>query len=159
MIVRHARSAALVLVGASALLAGGCTKVQLHQGYIADEALITAVQPGVDNRDSVLTTLGRPTFTGQFNQNDWYYVSRGTKNFAFRTPQANKQTVLRVRFDESGNVTAVDRRGLEQVASIDPSGEKTPTLGRERSLLEDLFGNIGAVGSGGLPGGGTQGPN
>ncbi len=157
MIVRHARSFALVLAGASALLTAGCTRVQMHQGYVADEALITAVQPGVDNRDSVLATLGRPTFTGQFNQNDWYYVSRGTKNFAFRTPKANTQTVLRVRFDEAGNVSAVDRRGLEQVASIDPSGEKTPTLGREESLLESLFGNIGAVGSGGASA--STGPN
>jgi hypothetical protein len=28
--------------------------------------------------------------------------------------------------------------------------DKTPTLGRERSLLEELFGNIGAVGTGGM---------
>ena len=33
--------------------------------------------------------------------------------------------------------------------SID-GGDKTPTLGRERGLLEDLFGNIGAVGAGGM---------
>ena len=150
MVVRHARSIALIAATAGALVTAGCTKQQLHQGYVADEALITAIQPGVDNKQSVVGTLGRPTFTGQFNENDWYYVSRNTRNFAYNQPRVSEQTVLRVRFDEAGNVAAVDRRGVEQVASIDPSTDKTPTLGRDRSLLEELFGNIGAVGSGGM---------
>ena len=150
MIVRHARSIALAAALLGGVAVGGCTKMQLHQGYMADEALITAIQPGVDNKESVATTLGRPTFTGQFNENDWYYVSRNTRNYAYNQPRVKDQTVLRVRFDAAGNVTAVDRRGVEQVASIDPSGDKTPTLGRERSLLEELFGNIGAVGTGGM---------
>jgi hypothetical protein len=30
---------------------------------------------------------------------------------------------------------------------IHPDKDKTPTLGRNRSLLEELFGNIGAVGT------------
>jgi outer membrane protein assembly factor BamE (lipoprotein component of BamABCDE complex) len=155
MIVRHARLAALAAAAAGTLALGGCTRVTGHQGYIPDQTLVAAVQPGVDNRDSVLNTLGRPTFVGQFNQDDWYYVSRITKNLAFRNPQPNEQTIVRVRFDQAGNVTAVEKRGMEQVVSIDPSGDKTPTLGRERSLLEELFGNIGAVGTTGGQAGGT----
>ncbi len=41
------------------------------------------------------------------------------------------------------------RTGLEYVANIEPSSDETPTLGSERSLFEELFGNIGAVGQGG----------
>lgn len=156
MIVRHARSGALVLLAAAAL--AGCTKVKDQQGYYADEALIAAIQPGVDNRDSVMSTLGRPTFTGQFSPNDWYYVSRQTKNLAFNDPQPDTQTILRVRFDDAGNVTSVDRRGVEQIASVSPSGDKTPTLGRERSLLEELFGNVGAAGIPGAGAGTTDNP-
>ena len=55
--------------------------------------------------------------------------------------------MLRVRFDAKGNVVAVDRAGMEKVARVDPEGDKTPTLGRDRSFLEDLFGNVGAVGA------------
>ena len=155
MIVRLHRSQALLLVATGALLASGCTRIRDHQGYIAEEALITAIQPGVDNRDSVMSTLGRPTFVGQFNENDWYYVSRNTRNLAFNKPHPDTQTVLRVSFDASGNVASVDRKGLEQVASITPSNDKTPTLGRDRSFIEELFGNIGAVGTGGQNSGGT----
>ena len=35
-------------------------------------------------------------------------------------------------------------------ADADPAGAETPTLGRERSFFEDLFGNIGQVGAGGM---------
>ncbi|HEY5722255.1 MAG TPA: outer membrane protein assembly factor BamE [Allosphingosinicella sp.] len=151
MILRHARSYAMAAAAAGLLLAG-CSKIEDRTGYVVDEALVTAIQPGVDNKESVMNTLGRPSFTGQFNDNDWFYVSRSTKNLAFNMPRPNDQTILRVRFDQAGNVTAVDRRGMEQVASIDPSGDKTPTLGQDRSLLEELFGNIGTVGQSGQQG-------
>ena len=145
---RH-RSLLAVLVAATALTAG-CTRMQEHQGFLLDEQLAGGIQAGVDNRDSVVRTLGRPSFVGQFDQNDWYYVSRQTRQLAFNHPNPVAQTVMRVRFDAAGNVTAVDRRGVEQVASVDPSNDTTPTLGRDRSILEELFGNIGAVGSGGM---------
>lgn len=157
------RKAALLIAVAAGLASAGCTKTQDLQGYLVDETLVSAVQPGVDNKDSVQNTLGRPTFTGTFDQNDWYYVSRRTKNFAFNHPRVNQQTVLHVRFDPAGNVASVERKGMEQIVSINPSGDKTPTLGRNMSIWDELFGNIGAVGAGGMStptgGGGPNSPN
>ncbi len=143
--------AALALVMGAALLAG-CTSIRDHQGYVLDQNLVNAIQPGVDNRDSVLGTLGRPTFVGQFDQRDWYYVSRETGQLAFTSPRPTIQNVVHVRFDEAGNVERVERTGMELVVNVNPSTDETPTLGRERSLLEELFGNIGAVGQAGRPG-------
>ena len=65
--------------------------------------------------------------------------------------------MLALTFDEAGRVAEVKRSGVETVVFLDPNGNKTPTLGRERGFLEDLFGNIGQVGGGGLPGGGGPG--
>jgi outer membrane protein assembly factor BamE (lipoprotein component of BamABCDE complex) len=134
----------LLAAAIAAPLLGGCTSIQDHQGYVQDDQLIAGIQAGIDNRDSVERTLGRPTFTGQFDQNDWYYVSRYTRQLAFQHPRPSDQTVLRVRFDEAGNVTSVDRTGLEMVQAIDPSNKRTPTLGRRSSFFEEIFGNIGA---------------
>ena len=100
----------------------GCAGYRESRGYIVDQELVAAVQPGVDNKESVQKTLGRPTFTGQFDPNEWYYVSRQTSSFAFRKPRVTDQTVLRIRFDPAGNVTAVDRTGEDLVASISPYG-------------------------------------
>lgn len=147
--------AALAALACGCLLTAGCTRIRDHQGYVMDETLVAAIQPGVDNRESVAGTLGRPTFVGQFDDRDWYYVSRDTRQLAFNLPRPTGQTVLHVRFDEAGNVASVDRTGLELVANIRPSNQKTPTLGSERSLFEEIFGNIGAVGQAARTGGST----
>ena len=139
------------LIGISLLvLASGCARIREHRGYMMDETLAAAVKPGVDNRTSVQGTLGRPTFVGQFDSRDWYYVSRNTHQLAFAMPKPKETTVLHVRFDEQGNVATVQRTGMERVESIDPDNDKTPTLGRERGFFRELFGNIGSVGAGGM---------
>jgi outer membrane protein assembly factor BamE (lipoprotein component of BamABCDE complex) len=145
------RSRLLLAIAFAGVLAAGCTPFREHQGYLLDYSLVDSIQPGVDNRESVQGTLGRPTFTGQFANadRDWYYVSRDTGALAFRMPRPTAQTVIHVRFDATGNVEAVNRTGLELVSNIRPERDKTPTLGRHRSLFEELFGNIGAVGQAG----------
>jgi len=137
---------------AAAVLLAGCAQMRAHKGVVLDPQLASGIQAGVDNKDSVEKLLGRPTFTGQFTPNDWYYVSRDVNQVAFRNPRVTKQTVLIVRFDQKGNVASVQRTGRELVMNLDPMGRKTPTLGRKRSFFEELFGNIGTVGAPGLPG-------
>lgn len=134
-------------VAALATALGGCGQFRAHQGFVFDQVLADSIQPGVDNKDSVAKTLGRPSFSGEFDDNSWYYLSRETRQFAFRSPRPVQQTIMAVRFDPKGNVTQVQRRGLEDVRKISPYGDKTPTLGRKSSILNDLFGNIGRVGA------------
>lgn len=152
------------LLAAATLLAGGCTTIRDHRGFLIDQALVDSVLPGVDNKTSVERTLGRPTLASQFGDQTWYYIATDTQQVAFRRPVPTAQTILRVRFDAKGNVLSVDHAGLERVARINPEKDLTPTLGRKRTLLEDLFGNIGTVGAGGMggagggTGGGSRGP-
>jgi len=140
-----------VLVGATTL-AGCGLSIREHRGYVMDEQLTSGIQVGTDNKQSVERTLGRPSFTGTFEQNDWYYVSRDTRAFAFRNPRVTDQTVLHVRFDPAGNVAAVNQMDETLIAAINPSNDKTPTLGRDRSFFEELFNNIGTISQPGLPG-------
>ena len=145
-----------VALGA-AMLATGCVSIIGQRGYLADEILLQSVQPGVDDRQSVERTLGRPSFISQFGEPVWYYVSSTTGQKPFSNPKINGHTVLAVHFDAADNVASVERSGIEQVARIDPENDETPTLGRERSFLEDLFGNIGQVGTGPAAGAGGGG--
>ena len=156
------RSAALAgriaaLLGATAL-AAGCSTINDHRGFIAEESLIGAIQPGIDNQQSVEGTLGRPSFTSQFGPPTWYYVSSFTKQAPFGRPQIYEHSVLAIRFDQAGNVIEAKRSGVDEVVRISPDGDETPTLGRERTFLQDLFGNIGQVGAAGAgaPGGPGQ---
>lgn len=142
---------------AMALTAGGCASIRENRGYIVDQSLVNAVQPGIDNQRSVEATLGRPTFTSQYGDPTWYYVTSVTGRKPFVRAKIREHSVLAIQFDAAGDVVSSDRSGVEQVAYLSPEGDATPTLGRERSFLEDLFGNIGRVGAGGGPGGGGPG--
>ena len=155
MAFSRARLALAAALGLATLGAGACAPLRSHQGYIIDADLVNSVQPGIDTRDSVLQTLGRPSFAAQFSQGDWYYIARDSRNFAYNRPKAHEQTTLRISFDQRGVVTGVVRTGMEQVAQINPDSRETPTLGRHRSLLQELFGNIGTVGAGGAQGQGN----
>jgi outer membrane protein assembly factor BamE (lipoprotein component of BamABCDE complex) len=141
-------SVGMAVVGAALL--GGCLGFKEHRGYVLDKELASAVQVGVDNKESVAKTLGRPSFTGQFDANDWYYIARDTKTVPLRSQKVIDQDVLHVRFDAAGNVASVNRTGKELVANISPVDDKTPTLGRRRSFFDELFGNIGVLNQGAL---------
>jgi outer membrane protein assembly factor BamE (lipoprotein component of BamABCDE complex) len=155
-----ARIMSLTALAGLALLSSGCTRLRAHQGYVGDTVLLQSVQAGVDNKQSVEASLGRPTFIGQFDNNDWYYYARDTKQLAFAQPKASSQFILHVRFDPAGNVATVKQTGMENIARINPEGDKTPTLGRNKSFFEEIFGNIGSVGAPGAGGGqGGSGPN
>jgi outer membrane protein assembly factor BamE (lipoprotein component of BamABCDE complex) len=153
------RGITVIALSAGLLLSSGCTQLRAHQGYVGDQKLLQGVQAGVDNKDSVTASLGRPTFVGQFDANDWYYFARDTKQLAFAKPKVANQYMLHIRFDGTGNVASVNQSAMENIARISPEGDKTPTLGRTKSFFEELFGNIGSVGAGGAGGaaGGGQG--
>ena len=144
-------------IALAALLASGCASNRAHKGAVIDPQLASAVQPGVDNKDSVTKLLGTPTLTGEFTPNDWYYVSRDTNELAFHNPHVTKQLVMLVRFDPKGNVASIQRTGKDLILNVNPSHRATPTLGRKQSFFDQLFNNIGSVNSTGMGGGGGPG--
>jgi outer membrane protein assembly factor BamE (lipoprotein component of BamABCDE complex) len=153
------RSVLVIGAAAALLLTGGCTRIREHQGFLPDGLIIDSVLAGIDNRESVEGALGRPTFISQFGPERWYYVSRNSKQLAFASPRPESQYTVTVEFDAKGNVAKVQRNTtLDQVAAINPEGDKTPTLGSKRSLMQEIFGNIGAVGAGTGPTSGPSGP-
>ncbi|MEP5936694.1 MAG: outer membrane protein assembly factor BamE [Erythrobacter sp.] len=142
------------LIAATGVALAGCSSIRESRGYVVDNVLINAIQPGIDNQRSVEGTLGRPTFTSQYGEPTWYYVSSVTGRKPFVRPTIRSHSVIAVQFDEAGNVASTERSGIDQVVRLSPDGDETPTLGRERSFFEDLFGNIGQVGAPGAGGGG-----
>lgn len=145
------------VLAAALLLASGCSSIVNHRGFIADEILFASVAPGLDNQRSVRGTLGQPTMVSQFGEPVWYYISSRTEQAPFTRPRIQGHLVFAVQFDGAGNVAKIERTGMEHVVRLSPESAATPTLGRERSFLQDLFGNIGAVGAPGMGGGGMGG--
>lgn len=132
-----------ILIIALAASASACTRIKDVKGYLADDQLVAAIQPGIDNKDSVSKTLGRPSLQSEFDPNLWYYVSQETEQLAFLNPKPVKHKVLVVAFNDKGVVSKVENLGIEQIVNVNPSDDETATRGRDISVWQQLFGNIG----------------
>ena len=83
------------------------------------------------------------TTVSTFDSNTWYYITQQTKNYAFFKPEIIDQTVLMIAFDDQGVVSEIREYTLEDGLVVDPVTRKTPTAGKELTLIQQLFGNIG----------------
>ena len=131
---------ALFLAGLSA-----CAPIRDVRGYIPDEERIGDIQIGKDTRDSVQSKLGTPSSTAAFGDPVWYYISTEQERYAFFQPDVTKRQILAVEFSEDGKVTDMRKYGIEDGQVIALVDRETPSRGREMSLLQQLFGNMGGL--------------
>lgn len=149
------------LIASAALATSACGNGRALRGYVFDTELADAIQPGVDNRASVETTLGTPTMKATFDDGTWYYISTTVRIRPIFWPDAKEHRVLAVSFNDSGVVSDVNNLGLEDMREVNNVGDKTPTKGRKLNFFEQIFGSIGRFGGQAPVGsdGQNRGPN
>jgi len=120
----HGRKiASLALLAGAVAVLPACTSIRENRGYIVDSTLVNAIQPGLDNQRSVEATLGRPTFTSQYGDPIWYYVSSTTARKPFVRPHAaSSKTCSAISAWSAHRVRAAARRAVR--------GADTPFLNR-----------------------------
>lgn len=121
----------------------GCSPMQNSHGYVPDDELVAKLRPGVHDRDSVVSLFGSPTSIAKFNGETWLYVKREAEHIAFFDDDILEQAVLAVHFDAAGVFRDVKRYVKADGENLVPVERKTPTRGKEITVLEQLFGNIG----------------
>lgn len=139
-----------VLLSASAvLLLAACNPILRTHGYIATEDKPQAVEPESDTKASVLARLGNPSVKGTFDEDlqtdTWYYMTTVRQRFAYLRPLIEERTITAVSFNEDGQVLKVAEYGIEDGRYVNFVDRKTPTRGRELSVLEQVFGTIGRL--------------
>ena len=137
----------LATIGAifSMILALGCSPISDKRGYIRDEIKIDSVQIGVDNKESVYQRLGSPSTTISLGLDVWYYITSREERFGFFAPKATYREITAVAFDEDDFVADITDYGLEDGKVVSYVSRKTPTRGKELTLLEQMFGNLGRL--------------
>jgi outer membrane protein assembly factor BamE (lipoprotein component of BamABCDE complex) len=116
------------------------------RGHAVSEEQIGQLTPGVSSRTDVEALLGSPSASGTFDSSEWYYISAITRQRPGRNLGVADQSVVVVRFDAGGTVREIRRLGPEDGRDIQMVSRVTPSPGTERSVLQQLFGNIGRVG-------------
>ncbi|RMB08879.1 outer membrane protein assembly factor BamE [Eilatimonas milleporae] len=154
----------LAILGLGVAAVSACATGRSVRGYVFDPQLADAIQPGVDNRRSVNSTLGTPTLSATFSDDVWYYVSTTVQIRPVFWPEPQEHRVLAISFNERGVVSNVENYDLADMRTINPVGDKTPTRGRELGFFQQIFQNVGRFagaqpGGGPGPTGGGPGPN
>ena len=129
-----------------------CAPIIENRGYVFDEKVIAKVEIGKTNASQILELLGTPSTTSTINATTWYYVYSKAETTAFNPPTITKRRVLTVGFDEKSQVENIGEYGLEDGNIISYVERSTPTRGRELTIIQQLFGNLGRLGAGNLPG-------
>ncbi len=150
----------MFLLAASALVTG-CNPVLRTHGYVPTAEKPQAVNPDTDTKTSVLSRLGNPsvksTFEEDLDDDVWYYINSVRQRYAYLRPQLEDRTITAIHFNPDGQVTKVAEYGLEDGIPVNYVDRKTPTRGRELSVLEQIFGTIGRLPTDRLTG--QNGPN
>jgi outer membrane protein assembly factor BamE (lipoprotein component of BamABCDE complex) len=125
------------------LLAGACSDSIQVRGNLPDEETLAQLAPGAQSRADVARLLGSPSAVSVFRDKTWFYVGMRTRRFAFLRPDILERRVVEVAFDERGMVRDTRLYDLADGEEIDPVDRVTPTAGREVTILQQLFGNLG----------------
>ena len=112
-------------------------------GFMPNSELVSQIQTGEQDKFEVVEVLGSPSTMATFDDDIWYYITQQSRTFAFFKPEIIDQQVLVVRFDEADVVSEINRYTIEDGLIVDPVTRETPTAGKELSILQQLFGNIG----------------
>lgn len=136
-------AATLALIAGLAAGTAACERKVNVRGNLPDPEVVLEVQPGYHNRNEVLQILGSPSTVSTFQDNTWFYIGYRTEQFAFFQHDVVDRSVLVVAFNDAGVVDDTRLYTVEDGQIIDPVSRETPTEGRELTILQQLFGNIG----------------
>jgi len=148
---------------AGATMVGACAPVENQRGYVPDAQAVSAIEIGMDTKDSVSKKLGDPSTAATFGNDIWYYISSHVEQNAFFAARATDRNILAVEFAKDGKVMEIHKYTLADGRVVDFVGRETPTRGRELNLLQQIFnavpGQIGQSAPGDTqPGGGMPPP-
>jgi len=129
-----------------------CSPIVENRGYVFDEELLDQIKVNETISNDVMDILGSPSTTSAIDASTWYYIYSKAETVAFYHPTVTDRRVLAVSFDDDNKVNNLKYYGLEEGKIISYVDRTTPTRGRELTVLQQLFGNLGRLGAGNLPG-------
>jgi outer membrane protein assembly factor BamE (lipoprotein component of BamABCDE complex) len=133
-------------------LSASCSPIVEIRGYVFDEKLLDQIKVNETISNDVMDILGSPSTTSAIDASTWYYIYSKAETVAFYHPTVTDRRVLAVSFDDDNKVNNLKYYGLEEGKIISYVDRTTPTRGRELTVLQQLFGNLGRLGAGSLPG-------
>ena len=113
-----------------------------HNGNMPSEERIAKIKTGT-TKNEVLEFLGAPSATTSFNDSTWIYMSSEIKRIAFMKPEETERNILKISFNNDGQIIAIDRLSKNDGKDIEPVADKTEVKGQNPGFFRKYFGGVG----------------
>lgn len=140
---RTTRLSLLMLAGLAVAFVAACSPRIATRGNSPEPEVLEQIVIGQSTKGDVTDLLGSPSSVAAFDENVWLYISRRTETIAFLAPDVVEQKVILVSFDAANRVDILSEYDLEDGKPVIPTDRITPTAGKEITILQQLFGNLG----------------
>lgn len=113
-----------------------------YRGKAPETKDLAALQTGAHTQNDVLRAIGSPTFESAYGPKTWFYVHKKTETKAFLTPDIVEKNTIAITFNEKGIIEKIEDMDPEE-QDITPISHATPTVGHDRTILQQVFSNFG----------------
>ena len=126
------------------LTLSACSWLGTNQvGDVPETTRINAIKVGKHSKEDVARLLGSPTSITLFEKESWLYIESKEQKRVFFQPKEIERKVIQVTFNSNGNVEKVKQLSLEDGKKVAIDETKTPVLGKDLSVIDELIGNFG----------------
>jgi len=122
-----------------------CSPIIRTQGNFINEHKFEKINTETSKRADVIQNWGPPTATSSFDQNTWYYIGETTEQRGIFEPEVTARRIIKVQFSKEDNETIASIEDIDpkNAKDISPVARKTPTAGKEFTVLQQLISNMG----------------
>jgi outer membrane protein assembly factor BamE (lipoprotein component of BamABCDE complex) len=136
------------LVLLAVLAATACSPIIATRGNLISDSKFKEVRAQSATRADVEQKWGPPTTVSTLNPNVWYYIGETTSQSGIFAPKVDKRRMVRVTFDAMDTVTEVADIDPKLAREVEMVDRKTPTAGKEFTVLQQMIGNVGKFNTG-----------
>ena len=128
------------------LLINACTGIKSNNGYLPVRDSVDQLKVNVTSPSSAKSTLGEPALVLGKKEPIFIYSSQVTNRVLFFEPKVISRDVLVLYFNKKKKLRKLENFSLEDGKTFDLNTDATNLNTEERSLIANLFSNVGIGG-------------
>ena len=128
------------------LLINACTGIKSNNGYMPVRDSVDQLKVNVTSPSSAKSTLGEPALILGKKEPIFIYSSQVTNRVLFFEPKVISRDVLVLYFNKKKKLLKLKKFSLKDGKSFDMNTDATNLNTDERSLIANLFSNVGIGG-------------
>ena len=132
-----------IVLTLTCLLINACTGIKSNNGYLPVRDSIDQLKVNVTSTSTAKSKLGEPALVLGKKEPIFIYSSQVTNRVLFFEPKVISRDVLVLYFNKKKKLIKLEKFSLKDGKSFDLNTDATNFNTEERSLIANLFSNVG----------------